>query len=104
MQILVADGGRQILPLRILRVGRRLGGIERNMANAAGEAGQVRRFDTGIEIEEFIGVPCRRIEVGIGEEADAHDAARIGIGAVVQIQAVRIGFGCRFASRIVNHA
>jgi hypothetical protein len=102
--VLVADGGRQILPLRIIRIGGRLGGIERNMANAAGEAGQVRRLHARIEIEELVGVPHRRIEVRVGEDADSHDAARIGIGAVVQIQAEGVGLRGGFASGIVDHS
>src|SRR6202046_1191830 len=102
MQILIADGRRQIVPRRILGIGWRLGGVERNVTNAAGEASQVRRFDTRIEIEEFIRVPDRRIEVGIGKETDSHDAAGIRIGAVVQLQAVRVGLSRRFAARIID--
>ena len=102
--VLVAEGRCEILPLGVRRISRRLGRIERDVTKAAGDPGQVRRLNARIMADKLCGIPLGGVKLRIRKNADAHDAARVGIFAVVQPEPVGVRLGSLFAARIVYYA
>src|ERR1700740_3075725 len=86
-KILSADVGAEILPLWIIRVGRRLDRIGANMAKAAGHSDTIGAHEMLVVIVGRVGVIAYGvpvfgrflIEVWVGKEAQANDSGFIAI-------------------------
>ena len=110
--VLVADGGSEVFPARIFGIGRRVGGIWRNVAGATSDADTIGPNEMVVVVitrivhePRAIPFPARFvIKLRIGKESEAENAGwfavdflidpgRLGRDLFVEPEAVVIGFG-----------
>ncbi len=123
IDVLIADGRREILPMWIFRVGWWIIRIRRNVAGTTGNADAIRTDElvvvvVGRIVHETIAVPFLArlaVELGIWKQSETQyagrfavnsfiDARRLGVHLLVQPQAKFIRLSGRPKSRFVHKA
>src|ERR1035437_3624744 len=119
--VLVADLRGQIVPVRIRRICRRLAGIKRNVAGAAGDADtvgadQVAAYGVILVCVIAVAIPFlgrRALEIRVLKQTEPHDpggvtidfridGGRLGLDRLIDPEAMLVGLGSLFVARFVN--